>query len=177
MDRHSSIQIIAILLVLATLVRWIPSPDGDDFLGRGDPLRSLELDALMQDLGSSSDEARAYLRAIRRKNTGAVAQYWVRRLRQVKKIKQRADGHTFVQFKGLLRNEQYLLRYDLYPIPTVGDTAEDGSTADDPTLDGAEVIVNEATVVVTPEEAKAARQAQRQGARQQRTPAPGNSRR
>ncbi len=144
MDRTVATQVVALIVVLAALVRWIPgdAPE-EDPLGRGAPLAALQLDAYLRELGQDDDLApRAFLRWSRRDEAQLYRRYWHRRLRDARSLYERwlEDPDLFVQFKGVPRNEQWLLMYDIYPVPMTGVPLEEGSTEDDPTEPGAEVI-------------------------------------
>ena len=141
MDRQTVSQVVAMLVVLAALVRWIPGDDPDDVLGRGDPWHALWLDRHLVELGEQDPDApQAYLRGLRRLDTDSFFRYWHRRLREVRKIHEEADEDTFIQFKGVPRNEQWQMVYDLYPLRTTGDYHEAGGSEDDPDLPGATVV-------------------------------------
>ena len=137
MNRHVTTQVIAILVVLSMLLRWIPGEGHKDPLGRGDPLMCLEMDAHLLRLGGGM---RAFLRGIRQVDPDGYRLYWTRRFKEVDKILATADEDTFVQFKGVPRNAQWQLSFDLYPVRSVGKPSEEGSTNDDPTMPGATVM-------------------------------------
>jgi len=163
MDRLTLTQFVALAVVLAALVRWLPGDDpSKDPLGRGAPWLAIELDSYLEGLRATEPDApQAYLRGLRRLDTDAFFRYWSRTLRDVRKIQAEAGPETFVQFKGMSRNEQWQLRYDLYPIPTTGAFYEDGGSEDDPTLPGATVMVSRliASQDMDPEDRKKVMQA------------------
>ncbi len=167
MDRKVATQIVAMLVVLSVLIRWIPAENSvADPLGRGAPLDSLALDEYLQQLEEFDPEApRAFLRGYGRKDPERWLPYWRRRLREAARIHERFadEPELFVQFKGVPRNEMWPLMYDLYPIPMKGIPFESGSSEDDPTLPGAIVLESrlERPVDMDPEALKEQRRAER----------------
>jgi hypothetical protein len=141
MNRQITTQVLAMLVVLAMLMRWIPGdrPDRDAF-GRGAPWYCLRVDSELQAIGDE-DGMRALLRGSRQVDPQGFRQYWMRRLRQVHEILAEADDDTLVQFKGVPRNAQWQLVYDLYPVRTAGKPMEEGSTNEDPTLPGVTTVL------------------------------------
>ncbi|GJM20139.1 MAG: hypothetical protein DHS20C15_00540 [Planctomycetota bacterium] len=149
MDSRSLVQAVAVLVVLAILVRWIPvdpAQRGTDPLGRGWPVAHLDKDAALQELqrdaagdfGPHAD--RAFLRPVQGKGAARAQRLWRRWLGQAEELRARATDETFVQTKGMSRNDQWLLIYDLYPIPVHGKLLEDGGRVSDPTEPGASVF-------------------------------------
>lgn len=139
MDRQVCIQVVTMLVVLGILVRWIPNDDPRDVLGRGDPLRSIEADRVLKGFDADGYLRQAYLRGIRRPSPEKWFARWKKLLSRVDRIQEEGTT-TQVQFKGMGRNDQWPMMYDLYPIPTTFLYYEDGSRADDATVPGATVI-------------------------------------
>lgn len=136
MDRVAVTQVIAMLVVLAAGLRWLPDPDPRNPLGLGDPQRSLALDASLEALGPDSDEAIIYLRSLNRPafEQDGFRSHWRRLMRKLREIEAEADEHTLVQFKGVIRNDLWPLTYYLYPVPHTFESMEDGTSFDDPDL-------------------------------------------
>ena len=143
MDRDQVAQTVALVVVLAALVRWMPLGDAAPaWLGAGDPLSALAIDRFAtSDAGrgddGSRDPVRATLRSGNPKRTPAFAR-WLQFSRQ---IVEATPPDAVVQIKGLTRNEMWIFAYDLYPRRVVGTTRENGGTPGDATHPDATVVV------------------------------------
>jgi hypothetical protein len=163
MDRHVVSQVVAMIVVLWALLRWLPVEDPADPIGRGDPLRAMQLDENLAPL--SDGDRRAYLLALRRPD----AQYftfWRTRLRKAETLLEHRQPDTLVQFKGVPRNVLWPIMYYLYPVPTVGVPAEDGSTEEDETLPGVTDVFNSGLIRwqdLSPEQLQEIRRQARKG--------------
>lgn len=142
MDRFAVTQVVAMLVVLSALVRWLPDRDPRDPLGLGDPWRALELDRELIELGPDSDAARVRLRLLQRPpaDHATYGPQFARTLKRVREIQASADDETFVQFRGVPRNDMWALMYLLYPLRFSFTSWEEGSRHDEPPLPGAETI-------------------------------------
>lgn len=146
MDRTVTVQVIAMLVVLNALVRWLPDDDPRDPLGLGQPWDAVRLDEQLQQVGVDSDDARTLLRLLSRpaREQQAYRSHWERMQGRALSIREAAlkpgAEPPFVQFKGIPRNDLWCLMYLLYPIEHTFETWEDGSRVDDETLEGAQVI-------------------------------------
>lgn len=139
MDRIVVTQVIAMLIVLSALVRWLPDDQRGDPLGLGDPYEALELDRALVTLGVDSDAAHMHLRVMRvpPKDQAGYRHHWQRALNRMREIQSEIGPDGFVQFRGVPRNDIWSLMYMLYPIRHSFETYEDGSTASDPLIPGA----------------------------------------
>ena len=142
MDPRSILPVVAGVVTLTILFRWLPLPPEEayaDPLGRGLPNAALAEDA---ELAAARAQREHLDRAMKRPPSGKgkvrSRNLWMGWFRQVDEAlaAHAAGEEVLVQFKGLFRNDQYLLSYDLYPVRTVGTWFENGGRADDPTLPG-----------------------------------------
>ena len=78
-------RVVAILVVAAALLRWAPSDDPRDVLGRGAPHASVALDRALVELGPDTVEARAHAKAVADSapRIRPVAAQWTRLFRDV----------------------------------------------------------------------------------------------
>lgn len=176
MDQKLVSQVVAMLVVLAALVRWLPVDDAKDALGRGDPLRALQLDRYLVEFGERQDLSplqvdefrRAYLLQLG-KPDAQFFQFWLKKLMAAREIVARRTPDTLVQFKGVPRNVLWPLMYLLYPVRTVGVPAEHGSQESDPTLPGVTDVMTSGLVrweEMDPETLQEARRRKRERAQQ-----------
>lgn len=138
MDRVAVSQVVAMLVVLFAGLRWLPMEDPTNPLGLGDPHRTLALDASLAAVGPDSDDAIVLLRSLNRmryEQEGFRA-HWSRLLRKVAQVHAEAGPDTFVQFKGIIRNDLWPLMYYLYPVRHTFRSMEDGTAWDDEDLPG-----------------------------------------
>jgi len=156
MNARTLVQLVAALVVLGILVRWIPldpSEAAGDWLGRGEPVRQLAVDATVATLRADDGRARglhadrALLRPLQVPGMPAdrarrLRQKWLRRVDELH-AQSRSDASAelpVAQAKGVVRNDYWLLMYDLYPIPLHGTWFEDGGRPSDATEPGAVVF-------------------------------------
>lgn len=126
------------LVVLSLAVRWVPDEEVGDPLGLGDPYNALRLDRTLLAYGPDTDRARALLRSITHPGSEqrAFETHWATLLRQLRRIKAEANEDTFVQFKGVVRNNMWPLMALLYPVRHSFASKEMGTEHDDPDLPG-----------------------------------------
>jgi hypothetical protein len=143
MDRQTIAQAVAALVILAALVRWLPSGGPDDLLGRGDAWELLP--AVEQTLKQPDSDLPA---ALLRTSVGAndprrekIVKHWVELLGLERELRARATPGQLVQVRNMARNDQWTLAFDLYPLRVVGQTLEEGSTRDTPVFDGADWVL------------------------------------
>lgn len=142
MDSRSILPLVAGVVVLSILCRWLPLSAAEaqrDPLGRGMPLVHLSDDTQLLKAGREVEHLdRAMLRPPSGKGAQRSQKLWLNWFKQVDEIRaaQAAGEQPRVQFKGLLRNDQFLLSYDLYPTPVTGVWAEEGGRSDEPTGPG-----------------------------------------
>jgi hypothetical protein len=143
MDRQTLAQAVAMLVVLAALLRWLPPGETRDRLGRGDPWLSVELDRSLLWPEGDPDEVRlrraAQLRAMYRSKEQTAR--WRRLLEHVATLQGQAGRGDVVQVRGLSRNEIWPLAYDLYPARVEGRPLEEGGSAAAPVLPGARWVL------------------------------------
>lgn len=142
MDSRSILPLVAGVVVLSILCRWLPLSAKEaqsDPLGRGMPLVQLSDDTKLLKGGRQRKHLdRTMLRPLSGKGAQRSQKLWLNWFQQVDEIRAARDAGepTRVQFKGLLRNDQFLLTYDLYPTPATGVWAEEGGHSDEPTAPG-----------------------------------------
>jgi len=138
MDRQVVTQVVAMLVVLSLALRWVPDTVRGDPLGLGDPYEALRLDRQLLAAGPDSDAVRAVLRSITHpgREQEVFRVHWTNLLRQLNKIRETADEHSLVQFKGVVRNDVWPLMALLYPLRHTFGTRESGTTHEDPDLPG-----------------------------------------
>lgn len=154
MNSRTLVQLVAALVVLGILVRWIPLAPAEaagDWLGRGEPVRQLTVDATVAKLRADDGRARgrhadrALLRPLQvpgmpTDRARRLRQKWLRRVDELHAAYETSGELPVAQAKGLVRNDYWLLMYDLYPIPLVGTWFEEGGRPTDPDVPGAVVF-------------------------------------
>ncbi len=129
MDRETLAQAVAMLIVLALLMRWLPPGQPDDALGRGDPWRAISIDRSLLQEPAGSEQGGAQLRALFRRE---LAQRWQRLLLDVRRLQAQVGPADVVQLRGLSRNEVWPIAYDLYPARVLGRGFDEGEPVDAP---------------------------------------------
>ncbi|MHC4844605.1 MAG: hypothetical protein ACYTCU_00435 [Planctomycetota bacterium] len=113
MDRQTLAQAVAMLVVLAALLRWLPSGDAKDALGRGDPWRTIEADATLARGTLSADSKRALMLGT------WMPQGYSQRYHQVfkllRELERESEPDAVVDLREFARNERWMLTYLLYP--------------------------------------------------------------
>jgi hypothetical protein len=131
MDRHTLAQLVAMLVVLSLLVRWLPAanarpgeaPELDSF-GRGEPWLLLEMDRRSLREGFGSDRVLAKMLGSTRREL--YTPRWHQMLGLIREIQAGAAPDDVVQLSNCSRNELWMFTYYLYPLQVVGLPREDG---------------------------------------------------
>lgn len=134
MDRQTLAQAVAMLVVLAALVRWLPAAEGGDLLGRGDPH---ELVAVVAQVARNPDSPQAVGRlrnsiGARDPRAAANMAHWAHLTLLVRELRGRARPGDVVQLRNFDRNDLWMLAYDLYPLRTAGVGLDAGGGRDLP---------------------------------------------
>ena len=129
------VQVVVALVVLAAAVRWMPASGAHDPLGRGDARAPWVLARKVPD---DADRAAAWMRGATNAASARSHGYW---LELVREIEARTPPDATVQVKGVIRNQLWILRYDLYPRRVAGLGYEAGGRQDDPTLPGVAAVL------------------------------------
>jgi hypothetical protein len=144
MDRQTVIQFVALLVVVAALVRWLPDEDPLDPLGMGVPWDTLAMERQLLKLGPSTDEAMTFLRVMRThpERQKVFRRHWTGLVKQLRDAQEGSDHDVLIQFRGIPRNDLWPLMYMAYPHPFTFLSYEKGSRATDELIDGAEQVVS-----------------------------------
>lgn len=139
MDRHTTAQLVAIVVVLFVLLRWVPSDAPRHPLGMGQPLNTVRFDRRVAQIDARDrDAAVALLRFGVRPGQEHGAQYFKGMLEEARRMLRDPPDDLFVQFGGVFRNDLWWLMYRFYPVPCSTFTLEEGSRIDkDARLPGA----------------------------------------
>jgi len=113
MDRQTLAQAVAMLVVLAALLRWLPPGDPQDPLGRGDPWRTIEVDKMLASGKLSKDSARAQM--LGTWMPPGYSQRYHQIFKLLRELEQEAQPDAVVDLREFGRNERWLLTYMLYP--------------------------------------------------------------
>lgn len=160
MDRHVTAQLVAMVVVLFALLRWVPSDDPKHPLGLGRPWQTLDFDMRISAANKKDrDMAVALLRFGTRPRSEPWAAYFANMLGQARALRRElregaedgaeasadvgdetspgawgAGGTPQVQFMGVFRNDLWWLTYVFYPVRCSTYTLEEGSRmgADEP---------------------------------------------
>lgn len=143
MDRDQISQTVALLVVLAALVRWIPDGGAAPaWLGLGDPHEALAIDAFAAgEVGRGDDDSRDPVRAMLRSGNPSRTPAFARWLAFAQQIVEQTPEDAVVQLKGISRNEGWILAYDVYPRRVIGVPTETGGGLSDATDPEATVVV------------------------------------
>lgn len=149
MDRRTVTQLVAMVVVLSILMRWLPSEEKRSVLGLGDPWRTIAMDREVHTRGGDTDAAVAFLRyrpppaapqTMAERQRMQQSLDWLAKLKAVRELRQAAGPDTVVEFQGVPRNEVWPLMYRLYPVPTTPWTLEQGSRFGESLYPGATVF-------------------------------------
>jgi len=113
MDRQTLAQAVAMLVVLAALLRWLPPGDSNDPLGRGDPWTTIEGDVMLTRGTYSADSERALMLGTWMPQGYSQRYHQVFKL--VRELERDAATDAVVDLREFARNERWLLTYMLYP--------------------------------------------------------------
>ncbi len=143
MDRQTIAQAVAMLVVLAALVRWLPPAEAGDLLGRGDPHRLL---AVIAQVARDPDAPQAVGRLrnsldARDPRAAANMAHWAHLTQLVRELRGRAQAGDVVQLRNFDRNDMWMLAYDLYPLRTTGVGLDGGGRRDLPVEPGADWVL------------------------------------
>jgi hypothetical protein len=132
MDRQTIAQAVAMLVVLAALVRWLPPAAPGDLLGRGDPR---ELVSVIVQVARDPDSPQAVGRlrnslGARDPRAASNMAHWAHLTLLVRELRGRAQPGDVVQLRNVDRNDMWMLAYDLYPLRTTGTGPDAGGRRD-----------------------------------------------
>lgn len=144
MDRQTIAQAVAMLVVLAALVRWLPAAAAGDVLGRGD---AHELVAVMAQVARNPDSPQAVGRlrnslGARDPRSAANMAHWAHLTLLVRELRERAQPGDVVQLRHFDRNDMWMLAYDLYPLRTTGTGLDGGGRREVPVDPGADWVLS-----------------------------------
>lgn len=114
MDRQTLAQAVAMLVVLAALLRWLPPGNPNDPLGRGDPWRTIEVDAMLSRPSIERDSARALMLGTWMPE--GYAQRYHQIFKLLRELQASAVPEAVIDLREFARNERWLLTYMLYPL-------------------------------------------------------------
>lgn len=131
MDRHTLAQVVAMLVVLSLLVRWLPPPQARarevselDTFGRGEPWQLLAMDRASLREGFGSDRVLATMLGATRRDVYTPRFHQV--LGLIRRIQAEAAPDDVVQLCNATRNELWIFTYYLYPLAVIGKPREEG---------------------------------------------------
>lgn len=132
MDRRTLAQAVAMLVMLAALLRWWPAASRQaaqtDPFGRGDPQHMLQTDWHVAQDDSGGDRARAVLLGMVRQP--GFAKRYRQMLALVRRIEAEGRPDDVVQLRNCARNELWMFGYFLYPRRVAGRPREEGDGPD-----------------------------------------------
>jgi len=140
MDRHTLAQVIAMLVVLSLLVRWLPPPQARsrdvselDAFGRGEPWQLLAMDRQSLRAGQGNDRVLAMMLGATRRDVYGPRFHEI--LKLVRRIQAEAAPDDVVQLANFSRNELWIFTYYLYPLQVIGRPREEGDLPVQPQAD------------------------------------------
>jgi hypothetical protein len=134
MNRTTLAQVLVIIVILSAFLPILPC-NPKNRLGLGGFLRAWELNRKLAAHPFGSAESRTFTRLRGKLITERVRQFMDSIEKVLGQAREQGNPETVrVQVRGIMRNEAWLLAYDLYPVRVIGRFREEGGLSRDPVL-------------------------------------------